>query len=771
MVLPFTVGLCSLPSLGQKPAQEVDTAIFLREVLQLQELLVTPGNERYSSKNNPAVELVKNIRKNQKKGDPRRNSHYNYDQYDKITLGLLDISEEELSNHESLKTYLDTTPYGHRQMLKILLNERAATTLFSGSAKDKKIVVSGKTSKGVSEMFDVGNIDAVLEDLLREIDVYDNDITLLTNKFPSPLSSSGNLHYQYFIADTLDVNGTQCVQLTFMPRNPSDYSFSGNLYVEVGDTTGFIKKVSMKVPRTVNLNFIDNLYIDQFYEKDSLGFRHKIADQLNLDLCLVRGSQRFTATRASKFDNFSFKMRDDLGDVYKSVGSYIEIGNPEDRGTQLFSYLRKDSLTGAEANMDTFMSHLREYPIFYWGEKVLVVLVDGYIKTGKESKFDFGPINTFISTNPIEGVRLRVGGMTTAYLSPHWFANGYVAYGTRDRKMKYMGELEYSFHKKKYHKGEFPINSFRIKHQYDMDMIGQHYHFTNPDNIFLSLKRMTDKMITYRHLTKFEYEREFANNLSFSVWAEHIKQDASPWLPFINGYGHHVRYYRRSSIGASVRFAPGERFIQEKNSRVPVNRDAPILQLSQEWGPKGFRGCHYSVCKTEISIWKRSWFSSFGYLDALIKGGIIWTQVPFPELLWPNANLSYTIQPESYSLMNPMEFAMDRYASCDLTYWGNGVLFNRIPIVKKAALREVVDFKCLWGTLSKRNDPSYNKKLFRFPTDANSQIMGNTPYMEISAGIDNIFKILRVDYVWRLSYRKTPGTDHSGIRVALHFKF
>ncbi len=206
-----------------------------------------------------------------------------------------------------------------------------------------------------------------------------------------------------------------------------------------------------------------------------------------------------------------------------------------------------------------------------------------------------------------------------------------------------------------------------------------------------------------------------------------------------------MRYYRRSSIGASVRFAPGERFIQEKNSRVPVNRDAPILQLSQEWGPKGFRGCHYSVCKTEISIWKRSWFSSFGYLDALIKGGIIWTQVPFPELLWPNANLSYTIQPESYSLMNPMEFAMDRYASCDLTYWGNGVLFNRIPIVKKAALREVVDFKCLWGTLSKRNDPSYNKKLFRFPTDANSQIMGNTPYMEISAGIDNIFKILRVD--------------------------
>ncbi len=771
LIVLTIVVLTSVSVFAQQQIHAVDTAVFLREALQLQELIVTPGNEKYSSKNNPAVELVKSIRKNQKKGDPRCKSHYNYNQYDKFTLGVLDISDEDLNNHESLKIYLDTTPYGHRQMLKVLLDERVATTLYSGSPKDMKTVVRGKSSKGISEMFDVGNIEVVLEDLLREIDIYDNDITLLTNKFPSPLSSTGNLHYQYFIADTLEVNGTRCVQLTFLPRNPSDFTFSGNIYAEVGDSTGFIKKVSMKVPRTVNLNFIDNLYVDQLYEKDSLGYRHKISDQINLDICLMKGSQNFTATRASKFDNFSFDMHTDLREVYKSLGSYIEIGNPEEHGTQLFSYMRKDTLTGAEANMDTFMRHLREYPLFYWGEKVLVVLVDGYIKTGKKSKFDFGPINTFLSTNPIEGVRLRVGGMTTAHLSSQWFVSGYIAYGTRDRKMKYMGELVYSFNKKKYHKGEFPINSLRIKHQYDMDMIGQHYHFTNPDNIFLSLKRMSDKMITYRHLTKLEYEREFANNLSISLWGEHIRQDDSPWLPFINGYGCRVPYYRRTSIGATVRFAPGERFVQEKNSRVPVNRDAPIFQISQEWGPKGLRGCHYSVCKTEASVWKRTWFSSFGYLDALLKGGIIWMQVPFPELLWPNANLSYTIQPESYSLMNPMEFAMDRYASCDLTYWGNGVLFNRIPFIKSAGLREVVDFKCLWGTLSKRNNPAYHKNLFRFLSDANSQIMGNTPYMEISAGIDNIFKILRVDYVWRLSYRNISGTPHSGIRVALHFKF
>ena len=771
ILLHFVIGSGWQCLLAQEPQMEIDTALFLREAQELQELLVTPGKEKYSSKNNPAVELVRQIRKNQKKGNPYDQERYSYDQYDKITLGLLDINEEDLENHESLKAYLDTTNYGHRLMLKVLLNERAATMLYSGNEKSKKTVVRAKKSNGISEMFDVDNIDVMIEELLREIDIYDNDITLLANKFPSPLSSLGNLHYHYFIADTLDVEGSRCVQLTFMPRNPADFSFSGNLFVELGDTTGFIKKVSMKVPRTVNLNFIDNLYIEQLYEKDKNGYRNKVSDKLDLDICIVKGTQRFSASRISRFDNFSDKIRADLRQAYEAIGPYIEIGNPAEESGELLSEYRVGALSGAEANMDTFMAHLRQYPLFYWGEKVLVVLVNGYIKTGKKSKFDIGPINTIISSNPIEDIRLRIGGMTTANLSPHWFAKGYVAYGTRDRKFKYMGELEYSFNKKKYHSREYPINSLRVKHQYDMDMIGQHYLFTNADNVFLSLKRKTDKLITYRHLTRFEYGLELPNNLSFTFWGEHVKQDPSPWLPFVNGYGHHIPYYRRTTIGSSIRFSPGEKFIQEKDSRIAVNRDAPIFQLYLEWGPKGLRGCHYSVSKTEMSVWKRFWFSSFGYLDALAKGGIIWSQVPFTELLWPNANLSYTIQPESYSLMNPMEFAMDRYASCNLTYWGNGVLFNRIPIIKHAKFREVVDFKCLWGNLSKRNNPSLHPNLFRFPSEAEVQIMGSTPYMEISAGIDNIFKILRIDYVWRLSYLHTPGTDRSGLRVALHFSF
>lgn len=749
----------------------VDTAIFMREVHQLQELIVNPGKEKYEAKHNPAVELMHRIRKEQKNGDPRRMDKYSFDQYDKITLGILDVSPEMLKKHDFLLDYMDTTSFGRRPVLNVLLNEKASTSLYSGGNDRRKIVERGKTSSGVSEMFDVGTVDVALEDILREVDVYDNDITLFGNKFPSPLSSTGTVHYRYYIADTLDVGGMRCIQLTFLPKVPTDFSFSGNLYVELGDSTGFIKKVSMKVPRTVNLNFIDNLYIEQEYEKDSLGNRQKIKDQLSADICLMEGTQHLYANRTSKYENFSYRKRDDLSRAYDMLGSYIAIESVTQSPDSFLPTIRGNSLSNSEENMSSFMSELRKIPFFYWAEKAIVILVNGYIKTGKNSKFDFGPVNTFISANPVEKVRFRVGGMTSANLSPHLFADGYVAYGIKDKKWKYKAELEYSFKKKKYHKNEFPRNAVSATYMYDIDMIGQHYLYTNADNVFLSLKRKRDMLVTYRQLFRLEYNLELNNQLSFNVYGEHRKQEASPWLPFIDGYGVELSHYRRTSFGLSVRFAPGERSIRTKDSKMAVNKDAPVFILSQEWGPRSLPGADYSISKTEFSMQKRFWFSSFGYLDAILKGGIIWTQVPYVELLWPHANLSYTIQPESYSLMNPMEYALDRFVACDLTYWGNGVLFNRIPVVKLSRLREVVGFKCLWGSLSDKNNPAYHKELFRFPTDANVGFLHKTPYMEISAGIDNIFKILRVDYVWRISYLKNTGIDKSGLRVALHFSF
>lgn len=756
---------------GRKEKEiEVDTAIFTRVAKELDELVVRPKKEKYSKKDNPAVDLMRMVRQNQKKGDPRLQDWYSYDQYDKTTLGLLDFPQRYVEDNPFLLDYVDTTSHGGREVLDLIIKEKSSTALYSGGG-DRKTVVRGRRSEGIDESFDNGNIETMLEEVLREADIYGNDINLMSNRFVSPLSAIGADYYKYYITDTIDVEGMRCVQLTFSPKNPESFSFMGNLYVEFGDTTGFVKKVSMKVPRTINLNYVDNLYIDQVYEKDDEGKRHKVRDDMSVDICLIPGTQRFYGRRITRYGDFSDRKREDMARAYAMGGDVWEIDESEKQPDSFWANQRLVPLSEAESQMGTLVTRLREKPFFYWAEKALVILVGGYVKTGNPSRFDFGPVNTLFSANTVEGLRIRLGGMTTAHLNQHWFAKGYVAYGTRDKVWKYKGELEYSLLRKKYHSREFPVNGIRGTYMYDLDMIGQHYLFTNADNIFLSWKRRPSDLVTYRRLVRVEYNLELRNQLSFSLWGEHVRQEATRWLPFEDGRGLVFRSYRQASFGICVRYAPGEKFIQEKSVRVPVNLDAPVIQLTHEWGPKGFLGADFTTSRTELSVQKRWWFSAFGYMDMILKGGMIWSQVQYPALMWPNANLSYTIQPESYSLMNPMEFALDKYASWDLTYWGNGVLFNRIPGVKKAKLREVVSFKGLQGGLSDRNNPSLHENLYRFPAYCDARLMGKRPYMEISAGIDNIFTILRVDYVWRLSYRDTPASDREGLRIALHFTF
>lgn len=356
-------------------------------------------------------------------------------------------------------------------------------------------------------------------------------------------------------------------------------------------------------------------------------------------------------------------------------------------------------------------------------------------------------------------------------LNPHLFASGYVAYGTKDRKWKYKADVEYSFAAKKNHSYEWPRHGFYGSCSYDLDMIGQHYLFTNSDNMFLSLKRKESILVTYQRMAKFGYILELPNNFSVEAGLKHEIQESTRWLPFVFPDGRSEARYTQASFNLSLRWAPGERFIQGRTQRMPVNMDAWIFQLSHEFGPKSFMNSSFTLNRTELSVMKRLWFSAFGYADIILKAGKVWSSVYYPTLLWPNANLSYTIQPESYSLMNAMEFANDQYASIDFTYFGNGVLFNHIPLLKKLKIREAFTFKGLMGGLSDKNNPDKNRNIYKFPADANSRVMSNTPYMEIGVGLDNILTFLRVDYVWRLTYKDTPGCDKSGVRIALHFSF
>lgn len=742
----------------------------------LSEVVVKKKKDKYSKKNNPAVEFMEKLRARRNLYDPKNHEYYSYDKHTKINLGLNDFSEQEKKNWVTKKfsfifDYLDTSEVSGKPILNVSVKEKISKEYYRKSPHSEKELVTGNKSAGIDEMFDQESIQRLLEDVFREIDIFQNDITIMANRFVSPLSSIGVNFYKYYLTDTIPVDGVKCIELSFVPFTPESFGFTGRIYVPLEDTAMFIKRVKLNVPKSINLNYVESLTMIQDFEKASDGSRLKVKDDMIAEFKIMPATQGLYARRLTKYRGHSFEKPEDE-EIFAKEGRTIVTNDALYMPDEFWNDNRQIPIKDSENSVGKMLTRLREVPLYYWTEKVIVTLISGYIPTReKNSKFDFGPMNTTVSGNPVEGLRLRVGGMTTANLSKNLFARGYVAYGSKDKKLKYSADLEYSFIDKKYHALEFPIHSLKMSHSYDVDQIGQRYMFTNADNVFLALKRQRNDKMTYLRSSGLQYTLETKSGFSISTGFKFNTQEATQWLPFVDCNGNIIKRYDEAAFNLTLRYAPGEKFYQTKNYRIPINLDAPVFAVTQTFAPKGFWGSRTTINKTELSVQKRFWFSAFGYTDVILKAGKIWSEVNYPDLLIPNANLSYTIQPESYTLMNAFEFANDQYLSWDLTYWANGTIFNRIPLLKYLKLREVFSFRGLYGKLSDQNNPEFNNDLFRFPANTDCKPMEKRPYMELGVGIDNIFTILRLDYVWRLTYRETPGVDKNGLRIQLHFTF
>ena len=496
-------------------------------------------------------------------------------------------------------------------------------------------------------------------------------------------------------------------------------------------------------------------------------------EHITTEFKLVDNSDGIYAKRDVYYRNYVYEPSADALSAFKKPEKVIEPAEATHRTEAYWDDNRQVEVSKKETSVDKMMAQLRTYPVYYWTEKTLKVLFTGYIPAPKEKEplFYIGMMNTTISGNTLEGVRLRAGGMTTAWLNPHLFYKGYMAYGFKDHRMKGMAEVEYSFHKKKEYANEFPIHSLKARYTSDVNQYGQHYLYTSQDNVFLSLKRQKDDRIGYQRKAELTYTNEFHSGFSFQLTSRFRQDESSYLIPFLkqDEMATPVKKISNAEFEVKLRYAPNEKFFQTQWNRFPVSLDAPVFSLSHTMAAKGVLGGDYTYQYTEAGFQKRFWFSAFGYTDVILKAGKVWNKVPFPLLIIPNANLSYTIQPESYSLMNAMEFMNDEYASWDVTYYLNGFLFNRVPLLKKLKWREVLSFRGLYGNLSDKNNPTVSNDLFRFP--ATTSYMGDTPYMEVGVGVENILKVIRLDYVWRLTYRNLPGIDKSGLRISLHMTF
>lgn len=762
--------------------------ILKEDSRSLKEVVVKQKRERYSRKNNPAVELMKRVIAAKQRTNLENHEYYQYNKYQKITLSLNDIKPEDLEtgkykNKSYVKDQVETSSYNNKLILPVSIDETVTQHIYRKSPKEEKDIIKGQRSEGVNNVLQTGDIlNTLLKEVFTDIDIYDDHVRLMQYQFVSPIGETAISFYRYYIQDTVYVDRELCYHLEFIPNNQQDFGFRGELFV-LADSTLHVKKCSFTLPKRTDVNFVQDMKITQEYTKLNNNEWVLTTDDLVAELKMFGAD--ILVTKTTRLNEYAF---DDLPNkLFKGRAKTKHEADAMIRDDAFWNQYRVVGLTKGESSMNAFIHRIEQSKNFKWIIFGLRALVENYVETGSmrtKSKFDFGPVNTLISSNFVDKYRLRVSGRTTANLNKHLFWNGYYAYGTKSHKNYYGSEITYSLNAKKNVPFEFPQRNIIFETGYDVMSPADKFLIHNKDNIFMSVRtQKVEQMYFYnRQKLSFVYETDwgFSFNTSFKLESNaptgdlvFMKMPGATINPSADG-NEYVTKIRTTEAKVGLRYCPGQTYVNTKQQRWPVNLDSPEFTLSHTMGFKNVLGGQYKLNYTEFGIYKRFWMGSWGYIDTHLNGGAQWDKVPFPMLVMPPVNITYFEHEATMSMMKNMEFMSDRYLFGSVAWDLSGKLLNRIPLVKRLKWREYFAVKGMWSTVTSKNDPTLQSNqsdriLFQFPEGV-GVMNKKVPYWEVVVGVHNIFKFFGVDYVRRMNYHG-PGIHKNGVRFGFMMSF
>lgn len=779
----------TVSAVGYKPRRvkvNADTGDTIRVVLltdsrKLDEVVIkAKRRHKYTRKDNPAVELMRRVIAAKQRTDLQNHDFYQYDKYQKITMAVNNLTPEELEGGMFKKSpwlldQVEVCPYNNKLILPFSVDETVTQHVYRKNPRDEKDIVKGQSTKGISKLLQTGQaMNTMVKDLFRDIDLYDDQVDLLQKRFPSPIGSTAISFYHFYIDDTLYVNQDKCIRLQFMPANQQDFGFRGELYV-LADSTLHVKRCDMQLPANTGVNFIDAMKIEQEYTKLDNGEWVLTTDNMIVELKFTDLFSRAIIIRTTKLGDYSFAPIDKQ--LFRGKAQTVYDPNAKIQGDEFWQQHRTVALTKSESGMNDFIKRMSKTRNFKWVMFAVRALAENFVETGTDktpSKVDIGPVNTIISKNYVDGIRLRASARTTAKLNPHWFGEGYYAYGTESHRSYYGATLTYAFNKPEYYPLEWPTRALSFESTQDVMAWSDRFLVHNKDNIFMAFRpTKVNQMFFYnRQRLTFKWETDYGLGTTVEVKTE--SNEPTGTLHFNRMDGTAVSKIRMSEIGLGLDFRPGQQFINSKQNRVEVNLDAPRFYIGHTFGLRHFLGGNFDYNHTEVSVYKRFWLGSWGHVDTRLYAGAEWNKVPFPLLIMPRVNTSYFEHQGSFNMMENMEFLNDRYAQFNLAWDLEGKIFNRLPLIRHLKWREYVAFKGLWGHLTDKNNPtlagkSADAELFQFPSS--THVMNRDPYLELVVGVHNIFKMFEVDYVRRLTYTSIPGCKKNGIRFGFNLVF
>jgi len=733
----------------------------------------------YRNKNNPAVDLIRKVIDHKESNRPQAYDYTQFEQYDKLEFSLSNPSES-ITNNKLVKKYKfitenrDTSKLQGRSLLPVYLEETISEKYFrkEPKAQQTKVIATQKVNFG--PFVDNKGITSYLNFIYSDIDIYEPNIVFLTSQLQSPISNLAPSFYIFTIQDTvLSEHGDKLVQLYFTPRNNGDVLFRGTMLITT-DGNYAVQKVNMAISKNININWVRNIKVMQDFERNPDGRWHVSKSNLQTEFGWSnnKAASGLLGERLTSYRNYIIH-QPQPDSVYLAKTLTDPREEQPSKPDSFWVANRHDTLSYAESKVYANMDSLQKMRSYKRLMDIGTLLFAGY-KTFPY--FEIGPVSTFYSFNSLEGFRLRFGGRTTTKFSNRIYLNGYGAYGFKDKKVKYFAGVGYSLNKKSIY--EFPNNYIRTSYQYEVKIPGQELEFVSEDNFLLSFKRGVNDKFLYNKIFRLEYLKEYSNHFSFIVGFKNWNQSPAGSLSFVkyaDTNPENISSLTTSELSLGFRYAPNEKFYQSRTYRTPLLNKYPVFTFRYIRGIKGLVNGEYNYTNVSLNIFKKFYLGQFGYTHAVFDAGCVVGQVPWPLLIAHRANQTYAYQLQSYNLMNFLEFVSDRFVSLNLDHNFNGLLFNRIPVIRKWKWREELTFKILEGGVRSENDPALHPELYARPIDADGNpttfSLNNNPYMEASVGIANIFRFLRVDLVKRLSYLDHPNVQALGVRARIKFDF
>ena len=762
---------------------ETNTIDFALEPKQIKlDEVVVKAKGRYKNKENPAVELIQKVVDNRDKNRKEGFDHYQYDKYEKMQLDINNITEQFM-NRKAFKKfafmweYVDTSTVNGKPYLPLYFTETKSKVYFRKDPKAEKEVTYGLKTVGFEDFMDAEGIDYFMEKIYQDIDIYDNTIMLMEKQFKSPISNIAPVSYKYFILDTMDINGVECVQMAFQPRNSADLAFRGDLWIAL-DSSYAVKKVIMTITRSANINFVSALEIQQEFDySDELNW-HLVKDQMTIDYNLVTNNMGMYGKKTVTYKDIIVN-QPAPDSVWADPARFVVQEDAKDKGDEFWGTARHEELNKNEQGVYDMTKEMKELPAFKRAMNILFLLVSGYYEVGP---VDFGPLYNAVSLNAVEHWRFRVAVKTNKKFSEKWKLQTYLAYGLDDRKekrWKYGGGVTYLFNQRPYHQ-------LGVEFQRDIQMPGQALLLASDDNIFLSARRGVANLMIYYDSYRVNYLKEWNFGLGVGINLEHRRREVAGALTFdpVNESLADPRLVATNEVGLTLRYAPNVKYYEGRSSRVPMLNKYPILDISYNYSIPGFLDAAYEYHKIGVRLFKRIYMSPIGFADTQFEGGLMIGRVPFPLLFIHRGNQTFFHDPNTFNMMNWFEFVSDKYISFDYYHHFNGFIFNKVPFLKKLKWRMTTGVKAVWGGVSVGNTPGLteSENIFKFPSRRVEDKKGNPildqygneqygqvtftlekmPYVEASVGIENIFKIISVDLVKRFTHLDNPNVSQLG---------